>query len=159
MFLLFETVPSHFTTLYSIRRSNHVKQSNSFWMAHEHSKWGCQESGELRTVFFLLSYEKVNWNKCDSMGELCFTYLSLWFLICVLKAGCLHYRGQISVASEGLLFLLRKKYKYNTTRWLSPCWFWEMYFKNIFQEFDCFLNQNLQNFPLDLNPGNLHWIK
>ena len=63
MFLLFETVPSHFTTLYSIRRSNHVKQSNSCWMAHEHSKWGCQESGELRPVFFLLSYEKVNWNQ------------------------------------------------------------------------------------------------
>lgn len=77
MFLLFETVPSHFTTLYSIRRSNHVKQSDSFWMAHEHSKWGYQESGELRTVFFLLSYEKVNWKQVWFNGWTLFYFLKL----------------------------------------------------------------------------------
>lgn len=159
MFLLFETVPSHFTTLYSIRCSNHVKQSNSYWMAHEHSQWGCPESGELRTVFSLLSYEKINLEQVWFNGWTLFYLFKLVVSYMCTESWVLHHQGQISVASEGSLFLLRKKYKYNTTHWLSPCRFWEMYFKNIFPEFGLLPQSNLQNFPLDLNPGNLHWIK
>lgn len=46
------------------------------------------------------------------MGGFHFSKLSLWFLVCVLKSGCLHHQSQIPITSEGLLFLLRKKYKY-----------------------------------------------
>lgn len=44
------------------------------------------------------------------MGGPHFSKLSLWFLVCVLKSWCLHHQSQVLIMSEGLLFLLRKKY-------------------------------------------------